>query len=177
MRMIPRFGVLLLATSIGIFAQSTDSRVPTEKARSAPVLTIYFENDTFTGTDRHYTNGIKFSWLSADLVDWGLVGWRKTLVKLLPFVNRPDGQKNLGFAIGQNMYAPRNIEVPNPDPNDRPYAGWTYLELAFISKTSRFRPVLLDRTVSPKTRNESFINGPPVRRRAAGLISSATKLA
>ena len=106
------------------------------------MLTIYFENDTFTGTDQHYTNGLKFSWLTADLVDWGQKGWRKTLVEFLPFVNRPDGQKNIGFAVGQNMYAPRDIEAPNPDPTDRPYAGWSYLELAFVSKTRSIADIL-----------------------------------
>ncbi len=136
-------GVLFLPTSFSLFAQSTEDPVAlTERARSAPVLTVYLENDTFTGTDQHYTNGLKFSWLSADLVDWGQKGWRKTLVELLPFVNRPDGQKNLGLALGQNMYAPRYIEVPNPDPADRPYAGWTYLELAFVSKTQSIADIL-----------------------------------
>jgi len=143
LRVIPRLCALVLATSFSLFAQSTEDPVaPTKRARSAPVLTVYFENDTFTGTDQHYTNGLKFSWLSADLVDWGQKGWRKTLVESLPFVNRPDGQKNIGFAIGQNMYAPRNIEVPNPDPTDRPYAGWSYLELAFISKTQSIADIL-----------------------------------
>lgn len=52
-------------------AQPTDALAPTTRARSSPVFTMYFENDTFTGTDQHYTNGLKFSWLSADLVDWG----------------------------------------------------------------------------------------------------------
>jgi hypothetical protein len=31
------------------------------------VFTFYLENDYFGGTDRHYTNGVKLSWLSRDL--------------------------------------------------------------------------------------------------------------
>lgn len=123
------------ALAAGSHALAQSPAPPTERARSAPVFTMYLENDTFTGTDQHYTNGLKFSWLSADLTDWGQTGWRKNVVDALPFVNRPEGQKNLGFAFGQNIYTPRNIEVTNPDPNDRPYAGWSYLELAFVSKT------------------------------------------
>lgn len=106
------------------------------------MITVYFENDVFTGTDQHYTNGLKFSWLSADLADWGQKGWRKTLVDSLPFINRPEGQKNLGLAFGQNIYAPRDIEAPIPDPTDRPYAGWSYLELAFVSKTRSIADIL-----------------------------------
>jgi lipid A 3-O-deacylase len=67
-------------------------------------------------------------------VDWGQSGWRKKFDDRLPFVNRSGGQKNFGLAIGQNIYTPRDIEAPTPDPADRPYAGWSYLEMAFISK-------------------------------------------
>jgi hypothetical protein len=126
--------VLALLTSVGIFARP-EAPVATERARSAPVFTLYFENDTFSGTDQNYTNGVKLSWLSADLVDWGQFGWRKSFVDILPFVNRDGGQKNFGVAIGQNIYTPRDINTPTPDPTDRPYAGWSYLEMAFVSKT------------------------------------------
>ena len=134
-RILRQTGTVALVTGSGLFAQPADSGASTARARSAPVFTIYFENDTFTGTDQHYTNGLKLSWLSADLAGWGQKGWRKTFVDLLPFVNRPDGQKNMGFAFGQNIYTPRDIGARFPDPVDRPYAGWSYLELAFVSKT------------------------------------------
>ena len=127
--------LLCLALSAGLFAQTPDAPMTTARARSSPVFTAYFENDTFSGTDQHYTNGVKLSWLSADLAGWGQTGWRKTFVDLLPFVNRAEGQKNFGVALGQNIYTPRDISRINPDPVDRPYAGWSYVELAFISKT------------------------------------------
>src|SRR4030095_7199455 len=75
-RLILRAGTFALVTSAGVCAQPMDSFESTERARSAPVFTIYFENDTFAGTDEHYTSGVKLSWLSADLVDWGQSGWR-----------------------------------------------------------------------------------------------------
>lgn len=128
-------GLAALLAGARLFAQPADAKLTTERARAAPVFTIYFENDKFGGTDEHYTNGLKFSWLSADLVDWGQQGWRKTFVELLPFVNRPGGQKRIGYALGQSIYTPRDTGVRIPDPADRPYAGWLYLEFAFISKT------------------------------------------
>lgn len=115
---------------------------PSSNARSAPVFTFYIENDYFGGTDRHYTNGLKASWLSADLVTWGQEGWRKTLVEALPFVNRPEGQKNFGLALGQNIYTPQDIDRVMPDPTDRPYAGWSYTEISFLSKTESVADVL-----------------------------------
>lgn len=109
--------------------------IPVERARRAGVFTIYFENDYFTGTDKDYTNGAKLSWLSADLSDWGQSGWRKGFLDVLPFVNRPDTQKNFGFSVGQQIYNPKDQNADPPDPTDRPYAGWSYVELSFVSKT------------------------------------------
>jgi hypothetical protein len=136
---LPCLCVFGLITGARLSAQSGDS-TPTRRARSSPVLTIYFENDIFNGTDRHYTAGEKISWLSADLTEWGWQGWRKNIVDALPFVNRPEGQKNFGVAFGQSMHTPQDLTLRTPDPKDQPYAGWTYLEFAFISKT----PVITD---------------------------------
>lgn len=131
------FRILALATAIATGATAPlSAAVPsTDRARLAPVFTFYFENDTFAGTDENYTSGLKFSWLSADLSGWGQSGWRQAVLERLPFVNRPDTQKNLGLALGQNIYTPRDIRTATPDPRDRPYAGWSYVEFAFVSKT------------------------------------------
>jgi lipid A 3-O-deacylase len=132
--------VLLAAAAVPTFAAE---RLPeTRLARDSGVFTLYFENDYFGGEDQHYTNGVKLSWLSGDLTDWGQTGWRKTFVEALPFVNREGGQKNLGFALGQNIYTPQDTRRTTPDPTDRPYAGWSYLELTFVSKTSAIMDTL-----------------------------------
>lgn len=111
--------------------------IPNHTARDAGTITLYFENDWFGGTDLHYTNGFKLSWLSSDLATWGDQGWRQVFVKILPIMNRPESQKNLGLGLGQNIYTPRDQDLFVPDPTDRPYAGWSYLEFTFISKTER----------------------------------------
>ena len=126
---------LMTATAGRAASDSANAIEITERARLAPVVTVYVENDSFTGTDQHYTNGLKFSWLSPELTKWGQSGWRKTSFDLMPFVNRLDGQKDVGLAFGQNIYTPQNIKIPNPDRRDRPYAGWTYFELDFLTKT------------------------------------------
>src|SRR5690606_12386099 len=53
----------------------------------------------------------------------------------LPFVNNPGTQKNFGFSVGQKIFTPTDTRAAVPDPDDRPYAGWSYVELSFISKT------------------------------------------
>ena len=50
-------------------------------------------------------------------------------------VNRTVDQKNVGVAFGQAIYTPQNTRATIPDLTDRPYAGWSYLEFAFVSKT------------------------------------------
>jgi len=110
---------------------------PMERARQVGVITIYFENDSIGGTDRNYTNGAKLSWQSEDLSEWGQSGWRHTFLQAMPFINKPDTQKNFGISVGQNIYTPTDTLATVPDPLDRPYAGWSYLEFSFISKTAR----------------------------------------
>lgn len=131
---------MTLAAALVAGATAAEPVAGNGRARASGVFTLYFENDYFGGQDRHYTNGLKLSWLSSDLTDWGQEGWRRTFVEALPFVNRPGAQKNLGFAFGQNIYTPQDIGRVPPDTADRPYAGWSYLELTFVSKT----PTIMD---------------------------------
>lgn len=130
---------ILVAMSCPVVAAPVSAA---ERARSTSVFTLYLENDYFGGTDRHYTNGLKLSWLSRDLTTWQQAGWRQKMIEALPLVNRPDAQKNFGLAIGQNIYTPENDDLHVPDATDRPYAGWSYLEFNFVSKTPRLMDTL-----------------------------------
>jgi lipid A 3-O-deacylase len=135
--LIPAVTVVVAVAAGSAARADVEREVPVERARQASVFTIYFENDYFGGEDQHYTNGVKLSWMSGDLTDWGQKGWRQGVLESLPFVNRPDTQKNIGLAFGQNIYTPQDTNLTIPDPNDRPYAGWSYLELSFVSKTEK----------------------------------------
>jgi hypothetical protein len=141
-RAMHRIGPTIILVIASATISSAAESVLSERARESSVFTFYLENDFFGGTDRHYTNGVKFSWLSRDLTTWGVAGWRRNLVETLPFINRPDAQKNFGIALGQNIYTPENTDLHVPDPTDRPYAGWTYLEFNFVSKTPRVMDTL-----------------------------------
>lgn len=138
MRSVTLLRILAFAAILAApLTQAAEGDIPIENARTASVVTLYLENDYFGGTDRHYTNGAKLSWLSGDLTSWGQEGWRRSFLEALPFVNRPGGLKNVGLAFGQNMYTPEDDQLHVPDPADRPYAGWSYLEFNFISRTAR----------------------------------------
>ncbi len=126
--------LVVLATALtGLGAESGPS------SSQGSTLIITEENDYFAGTDEHYTNGIKLNWISRDLKgyveDERLPRFVMPYLGVLPFVNRPGQVYNIGIALGQNMYVPQNTRATYPLPNDRPYAGWTYVSLAVHAKT------------------------------------------
>ena len=104
-------------------------------------FTFRFENDLFAGTDRHYTNGIKFSWISPDLSRFRdsekLPDWAKIFVSTLPYSQTEGLQRNIAFSVGQSMYTPADIETRTLIKDDRPYAGWLYGSAAFHNKDYR----------------------------------------
>ncbi len=100
----------------------------------AGTLSLGIENDVLGGTDRYYTNGLQIAWRSpsADLpapLDW--------LNRQLDFLQGP-GELRWGLAIGQSIFTPENTQLTNPDPTDRPYAGYLYgaLSLSRVTATS-----------------------------------------
>ena len=105
-------------------------------------FSIYWENDSVTGTDQDYSNGLKLSWsrpyrLSAEsrrapgLEDWGF--------RHLPFVKDPAVPKAAVFSIGQFIYTPKDTDRTDLIVDDRPYAGYSFLGFGFISISDRIR--------------------------------------
>ena len=39
----------------------------------------------------------------------------------------PEAVVRVGFTLGQDIYTPRDIKIADPQPWDRPWAGWTYI--------------------------------------------------
>jgi hypothetical protein len=104
-------------------------------------FTVYLENDVVTGTDREYTNGIKFTWISRDLTNYRenphIPKWSYAVIDHLPFVREPGFTRNVSISFGQNIYAPEDLERTDLILDQRPYAGITYLAVGFHSKNSR----------------------------------------
>lgn len=141
MRNAGQYGIALCLGLIAVGA--LPARAWAAENESPWTVSIYFENDLFTGTDRNYTNGVKLSLISPDLksfVESGkLPNWSLSYVNRLPFVNNPDPDltRRLEFSLGQNMYTPADISRFDLIADDRPYAGWTYFGTAFHSKSTR----------------------------------------
>lgn len=73
-------------------------------------------------TDRHYTHGIKFSYMDGFEPATNAPG---IFEMALGWGTRPEAS-SVGGVFGQNMYTPQDILNPAPIPTDRPYAGWLY---------------------------------------------------
>ncbi len=106
------------------------------------VYNFYYENDLFAGTDNNYTNGIKLSWVSANLEDYindpCLPHWVRQLNRLSERVQPgPYDSRNMVVSAGQEMYTPTDHTRRDLITNDRPYAGWLYLGLAYNARNEK----------------------------------------
>lgn len=85
-----------------------------------PVYSVVVENDVFGGSDERYTSGVKHQWLSAE-------GKGARLARLL--LRAGDGDiVRYGVGAGQSIFTPEDISIAAPQPGERPYAGWLFLE-------------------------------------------------
>ncbi|MFO7953362.1 lipid A deacylase LpxR family protein [Thioalkalivibrio sp.] len=120
---------LLAGTALCVAAASPN--VAAEPGVDA--LHFEFENDLFAGEDRHYTNGFRIGWTRSDE---RVPSWLRDVADFLPlFVDREEpGRLKAAVHLGQNMYTPEDIERATPDPDDRPYAGWLYLNFSMAEE-------------------------------------------
>ncbi len=107
---------------------------------------FYFENDTFIGTDREYTAGIKLTWIFRDLSDppdkGGIRARGHSFFDGLPFVHAPGFRRNLSLSLGQSVYTPDDLTRRDLIEDQRPYAGVMYLSLGVHRKNDRWMDTL-----------------------------------
>ncbi len=85
-------------------------------------LTLSFENDIFSNTDRGYTNGVRAAYV---LPENALPAPAVLLLDAIPVIE-PHSKKRVGFEVGQSMFTPEDISEKALIKDDRPYAGWLY---------------------------------------------------
>jgi lipid A 3-O-deacylase len=114
MRFLAPLLVLLLAVVIFTLPASGPAHADHPDAKSN--YSILLENDAFTGTDRHCTQGTRLSWLSAED---HLPAYGRWLSRNLPML-ATYGHKRIGYAVGQSMFTPDNIDTTTLQRDDRP---------------------------------------------------------
>lgn len=130
-----RIRVSLLLASLAATSVANAAVPVEEKPLKFGSFTLYTENDKyFAGTDRNYTNGLKLSALSTDLrsfTDDSVPAPIRGLSRLFGGLLDGDKPYKLGLSLGQNIYTPTDTATTAYQPDDRPYAAWLYLGVAF----------------------------------------------
>ncbi|MBM3567250.1 MAG: lipid A deacylase LpxR family protein [Alphaproteobacteria bacterium] len=99
-----------------------------------------FENDMFNHTDRHYSQGLRFSLTKAD--SWArekhhnVDDWYLSYGEMVGLSGGPAGSWTT-FAMQQTIFTPGNIRTQTPQPYDRPWAGHLALRAQPRSLDSR----------------------------------------
>lgn len=121
-----------MALAVLLYAAPVGAEEPLRPGSdNSGVFSASLENDYFAGEDDNYTNGMRFSFLSAEE---HLPGWMERGASWIPLFPL-EGRKRWGVEFGQSMYTPADIVSPVPDARDRPYAGWLYGSVGVTSDT------------------------------------------
>lgn len=120
-------------------AMALAAAVPADAAEDRPVVSFQSENDAYgDGEDRWFTNGFRLAFSYPAGKEPETFSW---VGKLLP--GKPAAAAtDIFFAIGQNMFTPADITVEEPIVDDRPYAGWLYLEAGVSGGTRTMQETL-----------------------------------
>ncbi len=128
---------LLILTILALLAPA----VAMAAEDDAATFNMQAENDLFASdNDRHYTNGVRLSYLTKakpcpDDRKRCLSGILRQVTSIIPAFR--DGEEHrISYSLGQNMYTPSDITVRELLPDDRPYAGWLYAGLGFVSRNT-----------------------------------------
>jgi len=104
-------------------------------------VTILEENDSiYFGSDKHYTQGFRLSYLGPDVQPdsfwsgtFGLFDWAAPSF----LDSTTDQSRHYALELGQSIFTPKNMGLVPPDPRDRPYAGWLYVGASLLQETDR----------------------------------------
>jgi lipid A 3-O-deacylase len=108
---------LVVMLSLSALGSVTPSSAAHDEA-----VTLTIENETFTGSDSNYTNGVGISWVSVDLDIYGgksfLNNWGRFWA-FPPFIS-DDGYTNYtSWSVVQEMHNPDDINNLNPPKDDQ----------------------------------------------------------
>jgi hypothetical protein len=106
-------------------------------------LTGIEENDSVLfDSDKYYTQGLELAYLGPDVTaDSVWIAPFDALGDLGPFdaAGASEVSRRYEVLLGQSMFTPEDTAREDPDPDDRPYAGWLYGGVGLIQDTDRRR--------------------------------------
>ncbi|MES1151161.1 MAG: lipid A deacylase LpxR family protein [Dongia sp.] len=133
------------APALGAFALTLACSAQLASATDYGRISLTEENDSiYSWDDRYYTQGFEFGYLSPDLA--GGSRWHRPFDWLsgdewwAPFRQTTTQRwRNYEVLFGQSIFTAHDISIPNPDPDDRPYAGWLYAGIGMDQDTEHQR--------------------------------------
>ena len=123
-----------LAPACGLFGVQLALAAPAHDPSS--IITFQLENDFIVpGSDRYYSNGVRFSYTSpTDQVP--------ELIAALGHRLLGQGQQRYAIDLSQQIFTPRDTAATNPPLNDRPYAAILLGTFSLIQDTDDTRTAL-----------------------------------
>ena len=131
----------VLFAAVAFLTISTVDCAAQSPASYRGALTVTLENDTFTGSDNNYTNGLGVTWVSNAIDTYeerSLVRRWGEFWSFLPFVGNDGYRTYVSWTLAQEMHTPDDIKVANPPLDDQPYAGVLYLDSTVYAKKERW---------------------------------------
>jgi lipid A 3-O-deacylase len=130
-----KIGLLILTLTVSVRAQAEEGQA----------INVYIENDSRhlggPGSDNEYSNGVRFSYVSANnnVPAWAepVMGSSEQLTKVMK-----ESESNFSISLAQQIYTPNDTQTSSLIVNDRPYAGWLYVGFAAHFKSVDFSQVL-----------------------------------
>ena len=127
---------LSIITVISIFTSATNIA---HAADDAGRLSIIEENDYFASDDdKHYTQGLRLSYLSGPVSVGGY--WDDTftfLSNITPAFSDSDHKRKYSALLGQSIFTPTNIHTAAPQVRDRPYVAWLYTGVSLLQENKQ----------------------------------------
>ncbi|MGQ7273128.1 lipid A deacylase LpxR family protein [Marinobacter sp. V034] len=96
----------------------------------ADTLNLSWDNDLLAASDKGYTNGLRFSYLTEaasggpDRCHLCLADHASEGLAWLPGIGDVGNHHGVAFSLSQLMFTPENIEATTPQYDDTPYAGY-----------------------------------------------------
>jgi hypothetical protein len=125
-----------LALKVGFVSNKSGKHETAEESNPAEVSSggccrggvfqAWEENDSVTGTDHNYTQGLRFTWLAPEYTRNDAPAWLHWYADGLPAFGYEVDKVRWGVTTGQSIFTPDDISIAALQPDDRPYAATIY---------------------------------------------------
>jgi len=119
-----RFALIL---SLSLLAGTALSPCVAADESEAGTLSFTVENDVFSGTDRHYTNGLRVAYVTGEKAP-------TALERFVAGDRAENANFRRSFSVGQSMYTPESYHMETPVEGQHPYGGNLFGEYAFMTE-------------------------------------------